>query len=427
MYTYDFMQELKRGKGSCIRALEDADDRERYKPVIYTAVTRSTAFDQQCEGTRAGYVHKLVSMMPHSSDYLNAAITAFKDASPIERKKHADRDPEKGNCLFNPCPTDEDFHFLAELLAFFAQNESFPAKSALIHEYDRLYFALKSMEERPEPFFPERDEFEMLAITLASFGISEPIVVIRDIGALFLENKLLKNYDFDEFHELVGKYQREKLKKETEDEKLKAYVGIYYPEFCRNPQNIEQAAAEEETEDLIHQFLSNVDKNPDHIPAPAILKSDSKDVEALIAVIERSDNAVEREKAFNTLATIKSERLKAWAINYLETRPIEQLPILITNYDGSSDDEFELSYQLKQIEVDDKDFYGWHYLHTQVLAMENPPLRALYFIYDKSFCPVCRFKAIKHLAKAKALTVEIITDALNDCYEDTREFIRSLL
>ena len=367
-----------------------------------------------------------MNLTPDPKPFLDAAIKAFKFSSVLRAPSETD-DCEDAYCCHNPTPTDDDFYFLSELLAFFAEDENYEALRTLVAEYDALFLHLLHKKERPDLFFPERDAFERLGITLCERNLANPFHVIRDIGKLLRDNAIFRNYDFDQFHELIASSHRAELKAKRDDTAIAAYLRVFYPEFCRNPSDPERARIEEQTEDLIYEYLSGKNANAAHEPPPPLLISDSDDPQTLIATVERAENASEVEKALSRLAKMKNESVKQWALSYLEERPVEQLPILIANYTASEDDAFELWYQLKQIEVDREDLNGWHYIHSLVLAMERPPERATAFIYHNTFCSNCRGKALRQLHKAKMLTTAMINEALYDSNEDTKKFIKSLL
>ena len=133
MTVFEFFNELLRGKGNCYYAVKN--DPERYQAFLTYAATRSTAYDMQCEGTRAGYIYELLTLTGDTVPYLTAAICAFHDASPLYRNTSpAPSDEEEPDFSRNLSPTDDDFHFLAELLAHFAKDKNSEALAALVKE-----------------------------------------------------------------------------------------------------------------------------------------------------------------------------------------------------------------------------------------------------------------------------------------------------
>lgn len=259
MPVIEFYKELLRGKGSCYHALREEGASERFHNVLLNAATRSTAFDPQCEGTRAPYIYELLLLTQNPKPYLIAAIREFRFSSVLHpRNENSKEDPEDANCAHNPAPTDDDFNFLSELLALFAQDESYDALCALIAEYDALYQHLLQRDARPDLFFPERDAYEQLSITLCEKNLADPIDVIRDVGKILRDNPIYTDYDFDQFHDLVASDHRSKIKTMLNDSAIVAYLKIYYPDFCKAPEDNARSQNEEYTEDLILDIMSEI-------------------------------------------------------------------------------------------------------------------------------------------------------------------------
>lgn len=432
MTVMEFYKDLLRGKGSCYHALREAEDKSRYQSPLMNAATRSTAFDPQCEGTRAPYIYELLLAAGDPRPYLAAAIKEFKFASLLREKSEAD-DEEEANCAHNPTPNDDDFYFLAELLALFAEDGSPNALSALIAEYDALFLHLLHRKERPDLFFPERDAFERLAITLCDKYLADPITAVRDVGRILRDNPIYESYDFDEFHDLVAHNHRQTLKTMIDDSAILAYLKIYYPDFCRDPENTARSQGEEDMEDLI--FTLTPPSSPAenvrlyHAPRHSKLAEEANDPTAFMAMVDYYQDANRVEDALLALSKMRHPKLRKWALDRLESAPARLLPIVMKNYE--EEDHFEVVYELKQVEVDGKDMNGWHGVHLALLDMEKdgltPPHEALAFVYRHSYCSNCRQKALQQLHRAKMLTADMMNEALYDCSLETREFIRSLL
>lgn len=430
--TYlDFYRDLCRGKGSCYLAMQEEPD--RYRNMLMHGATCSTAFDQQCEGTRAAYIHELLSLTSEIPSYIAASVVAFREASPLVRGKTAppdpDEDDEEPRFAHNPNPTDEDFHFIADLLALFAKDGDHTALTALIREYDTLFCHLRDLTERPDLFFPARDDFEQLAITLVDASLVDSLLVLSDIGKLY-QNPIYKHYDFDQLHELVGIPSRERLKAQKDDPALARYLAVHYPTFSRNAEE-EACRHEEELEDLLAEFLPSTPKTGADCAHRPPQNRISADPHALMAIVDKGEDEAAIEDALLTLSKHRHPDLHDWALSHLESDPRHYLPILMKNYGENNDDAFEVWYELKQITVDPNDENGWHGVHHALLDMKKdgftPPEEALLFIYRNSYCSICRLEAIKQLYRAKALTADILAEALYDANPDTRALIRSFL
>lgn len=425
--TYlDFHRELCRGKGSCFYELQKEPD--RYRNILMYAATRSTAFDPQCEGTRADYIHELLLQTSDPKPYLDAAITSFKEASPLCRdliKEETADDDEKPQFAKNPAPSDHDFHFLADLLALFAKDGYREAWEAIVMEYDRLFRHLANLTERPAPFFPARDDFEELAILVCESGLADVMIPVRDIGTLF-ENPLYTNFDFDQFHDIIGIPHRDTLKSHKDDAAISRYLAVYYPVFINDPASPKAHRHEEEFEDLIAEYLT--EPPTVHLP-PHARAAKTSDPHALMATVDENADADEVEAALLSLAKIRHPDVRSWALSRLESDPARYLPIVMKNY--TEEDRFELCYELKQVPVDPYGDGAWHGVQLSLLDMEEdgitPPYEALRFVVRYTLCSCCRLKAIKQLHGQNMLSSEILTDALHDSNFDIRAFVSSVL
>lgn len=432
MPAIDFHHELMRGKGSCYLALRETGAAERYHNVLMNAATRSTAFDQQCEGTRAPYIYGLLMLTPDPKVFLKEAIREFKFAS-LLRPRTGKENPEESNCFHNSVPNDDDFNFLAELLAHFAADESYDALKALVDEYDALYKHLLTRAERPDLFFPERDAFEHLCIALSEHQLGDPVDMIRDIGRILRDNPIYQSFDFDQFHDLVASEHRARIKTMMNDDAIAAYLKVYYPEFCRDPENRESAQSEEEFEDLLFEYLPKPSTsdyaNMHHTPISSKLADENTSPFPFMEMVDFYKEAYKVEDALLALSKIRHPELRKWALARLESAPARILPIVIKNYE--EEDHFEVVYELKQIEVDPLDLNGWHTVHHALLHMEKegltPPHEALAFVYRNTYCSNCRKQALRQLHKAKMLTATMLNEAMFDSNPDIRTFVKSLL
>ena len=431
MTVFDFYRDLLRGKGSCYHAVKE--DPIAYHNVLMHAAIESTAFDQQCEGTRADYIYSLLKETGDVLPYLQAAITAHHSASPLFRASIPEpEDDEEPRFYHNPNPTNEDFHFLSELLALFAKNGNGRAKRALLSESNALFRYLLDCSERPDLFFPERDCFEELLITLCDHGLLDPIDAIADLGYL-LKNPIFTHYDFDQFHDLIGQERRQEIKARRNQPAFQAYLAAYYPDFLANPNDIAKAKEEEALEDLIADLMpSNVseqNRTLNHEAPYSHLAEETSNPTAFMVMVETYKDPDKVESAFLALSKMRDAKLRKWALERLESDPVHYLPIVMRNYEP--EDEFELCYELKQIEVDSKDENGWHGVHLSLLHMKNygltAPAKALAFVYHHTYCPICRYNALRQLAEQKMLTTEMLSEALYDCYEKARDYVKKLL
>lgn len=431
MTVIEFYHELLRGKGSCYLTVKDAP--KSYYSALMNAATRCTAFDVQCEGTRADYIFALLNETGYVIPYLEAAIVAHHEASPLFRDAISNHtDDETPRFCHNPNPTNEDFHFLSELLALFAKNGNGRAKRALLSESNALFRYLLDCSERPDLFFPERDCFEELLITLCDHGLLDPIDAIADVGYL-LKNPIFTHYDFDQFHDLIGQERRQEIKARRNQPAFQAYLAAYYPDFLANPNDTAKAKEEEALEDLIADLMpssvSEQNRTLNHEVPYSHLAEKTSNPTAFMVMVETYKDPDKVESAFLALSKMRDAKLRKWALERLESDPVHYLPIVMRNYEP--EDEFELCYELKQIEVDPKDENGWHGVHLSLLHMKNygppAPAKALAFVYHHTYCPICRYNALRQLAEQKMLTTEMLSEALYDCYEKTRKFVRSIL
>ncbi len=169
---------LHRGLGRVY--LEVKKDPKACLPLMRWAAYSPTAFDEQCEGTRAPYIYGLFKLYDDPTPFL---------------EKTADK-------LYETAPNDPAFNYLVELLAIAAGDNSLLAWQALEDAFDNLYLTLVAIKERPDDFFPERDALEVLCLYLAKHKVYTPGELSKKLRDLISENPLFTEEDFDQFFEL---------------------------------------------------------------------------------------------------------------------------------------------------------------------------------------------------------------------------------
>ena len=75
MNKKEFKNAMLCGLGRCVLACRK--DPERYRSEVLWGCTHQLAYDAQCEGTHAWFLHELVSCYPDKAPFRDAAINAL--------------------------------------------------------------------------------------------------------------------------------------------------------------------------------------------------------------------------------------------------------------------------------------------------------------------------------------------------------------
>lgn len=78
MTKSEFKQDLLRGLGRCVQAVQLSP--ERYRECVLWACSHEIAYDPECEGSRAYYVYDMVACYPEREPFAAATVEALKKA-----------------------------------------------------------------------------------------------------------------------------------------------------------------------------------------------------------------------------------------------------------------------------------------------------------------------------------------------------------
>lgn len=211
-----FKEAMLRGQGRCIQAAQS--DPEKYRAVVLWACAHQVAYDPQWEGSKAGYVYRLINCYPDKGPFLEALVADFQKTKSDGAWKVL---------------------YQAELLGHFALDGEETAEAALWSKYEELYAALLKKGCLPKGIFPERDDFSMLCVELAR-NKKAMLKIAGDIGKLYLFEDFYDGDDFDWLFASCAKRYMGTLQKHAEkSENIAAYlrVGLAHEEkleeMCR--------------------------------------------------------------------------------------------------------------------------------------------------------------------------------------------------
>ena len=411
MTNNEFKQALLRGQGRCILAAKETP--EKFYSEVLWACANEVAYDAQCEGTRSLFVYEIINCFEDKTPFLNAVISAFKVAESDGRWLNL---------------------YLAELLGFFADDGYEEALPALWGKYNELYTYLLNTEEAPEGVFPERDDFEHIALVLSDrknyfFKIAE------DIGRLYTEKPFLKGY-FDWLWLSKGKRCIRRLEKLSEKS---AYISEYLRASLEEEREF-KSSLENRTEAEISlqmrikrgisaalsQAVQNYLSQTDDLERAKALKNfhfgTYPDNPAPILKDAESENEELRRAALDALEEIRHPLVREYALNNLEKDLQHVLPIFIKNYIPA--DASVLVEKVKSIPVDFDNATGWHRIFSALLNMVDDglkvPAELLYYIYENNYCSNCRWSTLRQMRRRRLLTDEILNECLYDHNDDIR-------
>lgn len=414
----EFRRAMLCGLGRCATTLEETENPAKYSDSVLWACSHVISYDPQCEGTRCYYIRRLINCFDDPAPFFSAIAESFERCN-----LHRD-------WLFQHC---------ASLLRLFAADGNTEARELLLKKYERLYTALSSRKRRPRScIFYERDAFETLCIEFVYLGEEEYFRIARDLGNLFLKNKLYSADDFDYFS-WQGKWTYGKRHIDAELKKrAKRDSGI--AEYAR-----QKAAAEEENRNIKHRSNRNAEQEDEKQALTAVFEEKEYEKQAeLLSRIRAS--CLEKNREFIplllSLTDSKSERVRDLAFGILDELKDEAVrEFAFELYRKSKTDEEMRSAAICMIlnnyEKEDKEFIfqavstltfgqdkGWHAVVGKVLKLfekggvKNPPKELLRWIYENSRCSCCRSYAVAKMSKLRMLTDELLSECLDDSDED---------
>lgn len=452
-----FRETLQRGLGRCYTLMEDSiknnNGVEKYREDIIWGLKNRLAYDPQSEGVRSLQLYELISFFEDKSDFFDI----------MEKCINGKTDSE----IFQRC---------CEILAFFSCDGYEDAKKILKESYITLYNKLLRKRKMTIPFI-EGENFEFLCLSLVthSKNISESIKIYfdiaRDIGKLYIKNKLFSDYLFywfeDEAKEKIGeKRLLDIMERERQsDDELTAYINSFKSnEDMSKNKNDREIKAEEiyeelkkggDSVDFFRMYFVRFVKigNTEEIEKLAEYYYIEKDENVRISILKlfslcRGDAAkyLNKEKLFNdaksenrelknsaleVLTYIKGRDVRRFALGYKRNK--ESIPYIIgmlaKNYNDKDREIFIGMVKSVYVSYDSDS----HWVFRNIIKMfedksiRRPPKEILYYIYENELCPCCRFSLVRIMIRRHIVDESILRECLYDCNDDIRDYAKKII
>ncbi|MBR5949752.1 MAG: hypothetical protein IKZ82_14070 [Clostridia bacterium] len=425
MNKKEFKHAMLCGLGRCVLACRN--EPERYRAEVLWGCTHQLAYDAQCEGSRAWFLHELVSCYPDTAPFRDALIAS------LGRKN-----------TWGGLRSQID-----ELLLYMADCGDGIAEKAIWDDYAQIYSLLRARKRRQNYYyFYQLDDFLSLAIDLCR-NEDDTLRILSDIGRLILENPIYDALDFEQLHWHLADSRRaavlrgyakqdeyiahffaelERMKKERE--------ALYEASSARNGQSKPRSA---------YLFSKKADAEVFRLRAENYLNETDleKRAELLRAFIWRpfpfepdpiindasSAHEALRDAAWDALGLIRSPKVREFALSELEAEADKLIPLLIMNYEDS--DEPLLGKMLERVLCDKaRD----DIIHSIVLTLNNQrdagfkiPAWILLWFYDNNRCSCCRENIVRELGRRRLLMDELLRECLYDANDDIRKYAEKKL
>lgn len=447
MKQTEFKQRLRQGHGRCFLTLQKSENIAPYRASLLWGCLHNIAFDAQCEGTKAAYLYRLLSLFPDREWFLGGIAEKYRT------------DPGRDIWLFAQ---------LTELLICFA-DDGFPAaKEALWEKYEILYARLlRKKSFRGHSYDYTQHNFEHLSVLLLRERSNEfPAKLITDYGNLFLQNRhYTEGRYFDWFfislEKSCGKRKlQSELEKHRADPAWKSFAESYRTGAVQPrathlkpaPSNILTAdelidrakKGESLSFALLRGFSRNaapgekeklaayIDREPDPAKKAALLPTFFPDNypgdhEKLIEYAESPCETLSRY-AERLLCASQSETVYRYAKKRLSVNRDDPTTIemLLTNY-RPTDRELLLSI-LAGWKIDPDSSTGWHGIVSRINTVGKQggalPKEFFRFVYENSLCGNCREEAVRQMGKRRWLTAEIMAEGLYDSNPQIVAYLR---
>lgn len=451
-----FKHDMQRGLGSCVLALKNMSEteKEKMKPLVLWGCSRDMAFDAQCEGCRSVYLYELIVQFPDETPFVDGI-----------KKRLFGRVHSAG----------WEFQQNCELLAHFVAGGSRRAWRILGICYDYLLEMLDECEPDQYGRFPERDNFQVLCVTLVSLCFADRKrrawifrKIVGDLCELAEGNPLLTVDHFDWFQQVsedsLGKTAMHKLLYGSNvDAYIKTYVQLLEKCQTMRAEWRKEKREEPETADALYRLLK-AGKRPgkewplmlayrwmrenkeEQVLRLAAYYRDEKEWEIRFALLRmlakkdcawaldlpqlladsRSEHSDLAEQAFTGLGYRKDTGVRAYALELLQNgkHMTEAISMLAKNYEVC--DRTVLINAVKRIPVIYWDT-GWHWAFGDILDLFREPGRGkpnelLFYMYRNTLCSCCREHIVREMGRRRMLTRGLLEEMQYDCNEKIRKY-----
>ncbi|MBD5095366.1 MAG: hypothetical protein HDT26_14045 [Subdoligranulum sp.] len=451
MTKREFRHDVERGLGSCVLALGDEAARERFLPLVLWACGRDTAYDAQSEGNRGRYLYFLIEQYPDPAPFLDVIETRL---------------------LCSIRSRGWEFAQDCDLLAYLFSGGVPRAWKILMRCYDRLYSILRQKRRRGKyGLCPERDNFEHLCRTLVCKCFSGKAQkrkiyrrIVQDLGILFAENPLFSFWSFEWFQkeseETLGKSAVQKILCEPDagiatyaramEQRQKERTETRPEPGSIHPQNAEEIYAALQAGQYGYSFLwagrlwqrnrqDEIAKLAEFYCAETDLRTRREllrilqlrvcagmlQLDALLADSRSGDEDLSWF-AFNALCCQKSERVRAYAYELLQSGAhiAQAVSLLAVNYTDA--DRTALIDAVRRVPIDREDT-GWHSAFWRVMDLFREHRahglnELLPYLYRSTLCSGCRAKVVKEMGRRRMLTPALLAELQFDCNKDIRAY-----
>ncbi len=442
MTDKEFLRQLRRGIGSAIIELQQNDNRERYKEIVYRCCLKDIGYDTQVEGTKGYYLYIAISALGCKGEFLEAITKVYMERLPHRLMQQ-----------------------LTDILLSYVRGGSSEAATVLKNKYNQLKERLMKQKSFPCRYC-EREQFEELMIATIDIGKWRAFKqCINDAGAIvrtrkddkcsyydwflsreeiqFGKSKAWRYLDFasatsKNVHSFVSEYQKveltrknyqavrppvtlefliDEVQQHSLDQSLSGIIGRYM-RFARE-------ASKEEFINLA-KYIETADNDFIKIQLLRIFRHVDYPLNKNFLIdLAHSNNLELCATATDALGRFKDEQIHDLAIEFLEAGNIEfGLTLLKENW-KKSDDPLIRKVVTKSrrvphyMQMDLRDIYSKH--------RSSSCGEILIHAYRNGECSFCRSEIVTAMGKNGVLTDKILLECQYDSYEETRQYASRLI
>lgn len=433
MNRKQFKKAMQSGLGRCVYLLNDINQANRMRDIVLWGCLHQLSYDAQSEGTRAWFLYQLITRCK-DDDYFLIPLKSLNEKR-------------------------QDYWLLRqqnELLLYFAIDGNKEAKKMLEHTYQGYYHTLSNTSHFDNQVFSLYESLCIDFIKYCKEWESIFISIVKDMEQII---SLHKDYDIDfeqfqwycEF--LHGKRKVRNILRVCSDEQIQVYyrnLGTSNKPMISKPKiwNAKEIYKEldtfpypkaigirlyKENQDVLKELAALYEQEMDAAKRTKLLNLFTPITNVNFVSSDSVWNDVNsnydelRETAKEVLSYIKDDRVYQMALQELKlgNDSIDVFNMLASNYHKEDEAFFMKALMNRKINYKDSSF--WHSAGSIALDMfenkqiKQPPIEALYYIYEHTLCSCCRKDALQILNKRHRLSKAIKYECLYDSNEDIRK------